>query len=353
MTEYEKKEQEIDIVEIFYILWNARKFIAAVISASLILGIIYLIISANLYRSKITLYSVSDSNNISPFATMAKELGITTSLAMSPNYNIPDIVKSRMLSEKIVSHLWDIDGYDKKITLADYFDDLKNISRPEDIDTDEEIERWTKIRMQSYSEYLSEKRITVAENKQTNLVTVYVFMEQPKLSMDVANYISLFVTKWVNDIQMRTVNENLVFIKERLDIVNRELENSENELKKFKETNRSILNSPDLQLELSRLQRQVLIKQEVYITLIKQKEISQIESNKSFDVVQILDTAIEKTKPFKPGKIQILAGAVLFPLIFSSIFILLTVYINYLIVRSKKAIPGWLAYLKNKILFRK
>ena len=127
-------------------------------------------------------------------------------------------------------------------------------------------------------------------------------MEDAKLARDIANFISLFVANWVNETQKESIKKNLEFINERSAVLGTELQDAENELKKFRETNRNILNSPDLQLELQRLQRQVTIKQEVYLTMVKQREINQIEENKSADVIRILDKAIERYSPVKPNK---------------------------------------------------
>jgi len=310
-----KDDHEIDLIEIIHILWKARKFIAIVTAASLAIGILYIIFATKMYSGTITLYPAKPSAT-SPMAQMAQQMGMAGSSTGDANYNIPDVVKSRTLSEQIVGHKWQIKGYEKEIDLVEYFDKIYEPEKPDWVQTKEDEEDWHTRRLYSYSSMIARDRINVNANLKTGLITVSVIMEQPKLARDIANFISVFVANWVNDTQKESIRKNLDFINERADILGAELQEAENELKNFRETNRNILNSPDLQLELQRLQRQVTIKQEVYLTMVKQREINQIEENKSADVIRILDKAIASSNPSKPSRNKVVllfffVGAVL------------------------------------------
>lgn len=322
-----KQEHEIDLVEIITVLWRARKFIAALTATAVIFGLIYILFATNMYRSTITLYPAVDSGSNSPMTAMARQLGVTGPQTGAASYNIPDVAKSRTLAEKIVSHHWVINGFQKEISLSDYFDSIWGVEKPDYVVTKEDSVRWNEIKFYKYSQFISKERINANMNEETGLITVTVDMEDPKLSKDIANYISQFITTWVNDNQKESIRRNLTFINERAEVLGKELQDAENELKNFRETNRNILNSPDLQLELQRLQRQLTIKQEVYLTMVKQKEINQIEENKSVDVIRILDKAITALKPFFPNKRFIFAVTFAIGLIFGSALIM-TVYLT-------------------------
>ena len=287
----QKNKNEIDLIEIISILWQARKFIAAITGFSLAISILYIMLVTPMYRSSITLYPASDKGSNSPMSAMVRQLGVGGYSGES-NYNIPDVVKSRTLSEKIVSHEWEIDGFDKKVTLVEYFDKLWKIEKPDHVKTKADEDKRNKNKLHSYSAMMASTRINVNTNIETGLITVSVDMEDPNIAKDIANFISLFVTNWVNDTQKESVRDNLLFINERSSVLDTELQEAEIQLKKFRETNRNIRNSPDLQLELQRLQRQLTIKQEVYLTMVKQREINQIDENKTSNVVKILDKAI-------------------------------------------------------------
>lgn len=303
MDDLSRNQSEISFIEILNVLWKGKIYIFSLVTVFLLLSIFYVILATPLYRSSITLYSLNDSGQSGTMANMARQLGVFGNTGvLTTTYNIPDVVKSRTLSEKILLHEWEIEGYDKKVSLVKYFDDIRGSKKPDDLVTEEDVREWNQDKLHSYGKFISRKRVSVSINPETNLITVSVDMEQPELARDIANFISLFVSNWVNENQKVSAQKNLEFINNRLVTAEKQLIQAENDLKTFKDNNRSIINSPDLQLELQRLQRQLLIKQEVYLTLVKQKEIVQIEENKDSDVVRIVDRAIKEKKQIKPNK---------------------------------------------------
>ena len=333
MTEQIQQEnnKEIDLIEIIMILWQSRKFIAIVTGISLVIGIIYIIFATPMYSGTITLYPAQSSSK-SQIAKMAIQMGMTGASSGDANYNIPDVVKSRMLSEQIVTHEWLVDGYEKKINLVEYFDKLWNINESDYVLTKEDKRSWKNRQIHNYSSIIAKERIKVKTNASTGLISVTVLMEDSRLASDIANFISVFVANWVNNTQKESIRKNLEFINERTAILSVELQAAENELKKFRETNRNILNSPDLQLELQRFQRQVIIKQEVYLTMVKQREINQIEKNQSSDVIRILDKAIEPLKASKPRKIFIIFQGFAIGFLFSIIYLVSNYIIKKILV---------------------
>ena len=85
---------------------------------------------------------------------------------------------------------------------------------------------------------------------------------------------------------------------------------AEEALKIFREQNRSIFESPQLQLEQERLGRDVAVLISVFTTLKQQLETAKIEEVKESDYVIILDTPDIPLYPDKPKKklMVILAG---------------------------------------------
>ena len=318
--QYTKPEHEIDLIEIITILWKAKIFIAAVTAISLIIGIIYIKTATPLYSGTITLYPASTGTS-SPSRALARQFGVAGA-AGDENFNIPDVVKSRTLSERIVAHEWEIPGFDRKINLVEYFDTIREVEKPDHIQTKEDEEAWDLRRFYSYSSMIAGQRIEVNANPRTGLIRISVLMENAKLASDIANFISVFVANWVNDTQKDAIRRNLEFINERAAVLGAELQDAENELRRFRETNRNIANSPDLQLEEQRLRRQVTLKQEVYLTMIRQRELNQIEENKSADVIRILDKAIVSYRPAKPNKKLIIGFTGIFGIIISCLYLM-------------------------------
>jgi uncharacterized protein involved in exopolysaccharide biosynthesis len=143
-------------------------------------------------------------------------------------------------------------------------------------------------------------RITVSESKKTGLITVSVLSEEPRLSKEIVAFIADALIKYINQVQLKQASENRQFIEERIKETEAQLNESEETLKRFREDNRSIKDSPELQLELERLMRDVEVNQQVYITLKQQYEIARIEEVKEAPIVNVLDEgreAVEKDWP--------------------------------------------------------
>ncbi|HXK53039.1 MAG TPA: Wzz/FepE/Etk N-terminal domain-containing protein, partial [bacterium] len=154
-----KTDHEIDLIEIITILWKARKFIAIVTAISLAIGILYIIFATKMYSGTITLYP-AQSGAKNPMVQMAAQMGMASASAGDANYNIPDVVKSRTLSEQIVAHKWEIEGFDKPIDLVEYFD---TITGKLDLSNSEK----EKYGLYKYSEMVSNDRISVDSNTKT------------------------------------------------------------------------------------------------------------------------------------------------------------------------------------------
>ena len=86
----------------------------------------------------------------------------------------------------------------------------------------------------------------------------------------------------------QSVTEKINFINQRIYAVGKDLNSSEIKLRKFKEQNRQI-SSPSLELDLARLNRDVQIQNQVYVTLKQQLELAKIEEVQEKSVMQVLD----------------------------------------------------------------
>jgi uncharacterized protein involved in exopolysaccharide biosynthesis len=134
------------------------------------------------------------------------------------------------------------------------------------------------------------------------------------------------IEEYIQNEQKTTTKQNLQYIEKRLETVKKELTQAEEELKRFRESNRVIQSSPELQMELGRLQRQVTIKQEVYLQLQKEREMAEIELVKETPVINVLDEAMKPEERAKPKrKLIVIVGT--FAGFFLSLLIVVLIYV--------------------------
>ena len=303
------KDDVIDLRALAKVIWAGRRFIFLLTGAFTILGIIYALLATPYYKSTITLYPTTSETG----GTLGQLQGLASSFGyrvggMESSYNIPDVVTSRRIRKMILEQYWLTKKYNYPVDLITFWEINDTTSIPLNpivwvknllaapIDSEEDIvKEWEEGVLERLGELIS-----VSENRKTGLISIDVLIEEPQLSADVANYIAEAANDYIQAENSFEASRDRNFIEERLSVVKDELNQAENELKEFRQENRRIADSPELQLEQGRLLRQVEMKQQVYITLQQQLEIARISEVKQTPVIHTLDVAepaIRKDKP--------------------------------------------------------
>jgi uncharacterized protein involved in exopolysaccharide biosynthesis len=153
---------------------------------------------------------------------------------------------------------------------------------------------------------LKYKYISYLQDKKTGIITIKTSFEDPKLSYDfnVALFEELNNTL-ANKMRFK-VSENRKFIEERLAEVKSDLRKSEGILLDFKQRNRS-WNDPSIQLQESRLARDVMLNQELAIQLQKQYELAKIEEAKDMPLLDVIEHPRRALSHSKPSAKKVLA----------------------------------------------
>jgi len=234
---------------------------------------------------------------------LAESFGIG-GLGTAPAYNIPDIINSRRLKKDIILKSWTNSRYQKGSNLIKYWD----IDKPKWFMPSEWISKIlpskrfvADIDLQNIDSAIEELNSLISIDEEVSgLITVSVWMEEPGLSADIANYISKFIIDFIQVEQHREASKNKSFIRDQLMQAKNELSISEEELTEYRKAHPMALDTPDLQLGRGRLIRNVETNQAVYITLRQQYEMAKIEEARESLLVNILDiaeSAVNKDRP--------------------------------------------------------
>ncbi len=299
-----KNNDEIDLIELFMKLWSYRVFIIIFSSVAIILAVIYSLLATEIYDSKVTFYQVQNKQvPSSGIMSIASQFGFGGAGSAGSSYSIADLVSSRKMREQIIYHEWQTEEYDSLLNLIDFW----------------ELEGETPAEIKERALEIMNDKVAYDINEETGLQSITVSTREAQLSADIANYTIQKISEYIQNEQKTSTKENLEYIEKRLNTTKQELRVAEEALKEFREKNRMIAESPELQLEYGRLQREVTIKQEVYLTLQKEKEMAMIELVKETPVINILDEAVKPEKRSKPKrKLIVIIGA--FAGFFLSIF---------------------------------
>jgi len=132
--------------------------------------------------------------------------------------------------------------------------------------------------------------ITVITGRETGIVRVNVKLGSSQLAQQVASRI----LQTLNDYNLRIRQEQAIaertFARERLDEVMAELRAAEGRLEVFQRQNR-VYNSPDLSAQNQRLQRDISMRQQIYMSMEQEYEQARIDAVRSTPVISVLEHA--------------------------------------------------------------
>ena len=307
MSEIKKTQtSEIDLYDIFQLLWKKKKFVISFSAIFTILAIIYSLLATPFYSSYVSIYPIVEGNNNSSIGDLqgiASTFGINIGGQNQTSFNIPDIVNSRVLKKAVILNKWNSQKFDDSVNLITYWeiDDTTGFSLRgflSGLFTPSEKTDPHQAYLESAIETIGEL-ISVKE-EDSGLIVISVLSEDPQLSADIVNFIAEYIKNYVSEEMFAKSTEHRQFIENRMVSSKGELSDSEVALTEFRKKHPMALDTPDLQLDRGRLMRNVEVNQQVYITLRQQHELAKIEELKEAPVINILDkgeAAVEKTKP--------------------------------------------------------
>jgi len=211
----------------------------------------------------------------------------------------PELLRSRTFAEKILNKKFITDKYGKELSLLAI---LMDGNEPSEFNRNELVTTALSP-LQEILEFNQDGSSTFSVIKVTT--------SEPVFSKELAEVVLSELEALNLYFRSQTVIEKTFFIEERIASVKDDLEGSEKRVKEFNEQNRQV-SSPALQLELERLNQEVEVQKEIYLTLRQQLELAKIEEVQETSIVQVLDKPQVPLGPSnKKLKLSVLLSCVL------------------------------------------
>lgn len=268
-----------ELLNLLQSLVKRRKWIYIFVGVTVLTTVILCLSLPNRYTAKAVILpsggTADKLGGLKQFAGLAGDFsfGSTGSSSENSSYLYPDILRSRLISEAVINKVYQYPQGGKKRSqnLFDYFKAKK---------------------MDSAIQALA--RITDFDmNRKTGVITISVTTTNRYLSAAIANEYINQLEKYNLDTRKSKAKQNEEFISQRLEEVKKELKQAEDNLKTIQLKNRNFntASSPELAMELARLEREVEIKSKVFLTLTQQYELARVGAKKDVPIVQVLDYA--------------------------------------------------------------
>lgn len=154
--------------------------------------------------------------------------------------------------------------------------------------------------------------IVASVDKRTGVIGLRVRSRSPVVAAGVANRMVDLLDEFNLDRRQVQSREQRRFTGERTEQAQEELRGAEAALLRFLQANREYVGSPLLEYQHSKLQREVQVKQEIYLTLAKAHEEARIAEVRDIPVITVIDSAVTPVRrAFPRRKLNTLLGLLL------------------------------------------
>ena len=276
-----KKNQQDPIITFWNIIGLIKKslnlvFLFSAISFLASLFFIFFLTSPT-YTTSATIVPASNESSASKMVGIAAQLGISVPNSQGGQIMIlPQILKSRTLAKKMLFKKFDTFKFGSRQDLLKIL--TKKDSSEVGIDT---------LIIKGIRSFVD--AVTIKNDLKTSIITISVKAIEPKLAVEITNSLIEELNTHQKTFNTQQIIKKRIFIEERIEDIHIDLIKAEEKLKSFRIENRKYADSPALLLEFERNLRETELQKQLYITLKKELEITQINEVEESDVLHILD----------------------------------------------------------------
>ena len=222
----------------------------------------------------------------------------------------PEVIKSRRLARTLLKRKFDTQRFGKNVELLVIMNKGEKSGNKEKDIKDAVQNLIGSIEVINYA-------------PMSPLIVIKVSSFEPQLAADLASTLVEELNNLQKYFKNSKISEKKSFIAGRIVDVEKQLTKAEENLKIFRESNRTIFQSPSLMLQQERLIRGVTTLMQIFLTLKSQHELVQIELFDGSSMVEILDKAEAPLYKLGPAKKMLMISALLFSICLSMAIVFL------------------------------
>ena len=155
-----------------------------------------------------------------------------------------------------------------------------------------------------------ERRLGIRIDNQTDVVTLAVRLPRRDLAAAVANRMVDLLNDFNAHYRQSQARMRRAFLQQRLPSAEAELHGAEDALSSFYRTHQLWRQSPELTVEQERLNRQVDVRQEVYLTLRREFETARLQEVDDTPVITVIAAAVPPAERAAPKLLLLLGVAI-------------------------------------------
>ena len=287
--------------------------IKKIFSTGLIIILLIYFFSDRLYTSKAVIAPINDFEQNAVSSVLASQLGLSNNVNIDPK----TIFESEGLKKTIIYRDRELSSNLEKINLIEFWEIGKpKWYNPLDwlgalIDLFKSKNEGNLIIKKRTIEHNAikklNKRISYSQDFYTNEIIITTTMEDRSLAKEINNEIINYINTFITNSKNKNAASQAFFLNKRLNEVKQTLKESENEMEKFLEDNRSFQDSPSLQKIYMRIARKIEIDTQIIIQLTTQMEVNKVnELSEVSNFVIVDDSSFPARKVYPKAFILLL-----------------------------------------------
>ncbi len=285
------KNDQLPVTDILLIFAKKIKLIFLITLFVVVFAIIHSIFIAKpVFKTSAKIMSLGGVSN-SNVAGLASQFGIDIPLRQSePKWSYSEVLKSRPIAETMIKRKYDTKKFGEQLSLM-------NILTIGDKAYEGSLEI---LKNKAINNFI--KMFSINEDPIKGIYTIKLESFEAILCKEIVTDLIDVLDQHQREYNQSKTSETRKFIEERITATRNDLNNAENKLKDFTKSNRRIENSPLLQLEQQRLDREVSVLTNVYTTLKQQFETTKIEELRESKYVVVIDPPYVPLSRSKPNR---------------------------------------------------
>lgn len=271
-------DDEISLWEVLAVLVRRRAVIVRAVLLGAVLAVLLTILRDRTWTTEAA-FRPQGSSGVSELASLASQFGVNVGRGEegeTPEF-YAELLKSREILATVATRSYPAEGGEAALP------DLLEIEADSDA-----------LRLERVVEWLGGGALSVSTSMETGTVTLRVQTRWPEVSRAIADNLLAEISRFNVETRQSQAAAERAFIEERTEMAETDLRTAEQALQSFLQNNRVIGEFSQVKSEFDRLQREVLLRQQVYTTLVQSYEQARISEVRDTPVITILQ------RPFLP-----------------------------------------------------
>lgn len=343
MSENNKEELEIDLLELGKKLWSKKKFIIRCSIIGAIVGIIIAFSIPKEYTTTVILTTESGKSAGSGMGALASMAGINLSTTNGDEVFSPELYPDVLNSTPFIQGLLDIEVIDEaadiNTSLYLYLKEgqkspwwsyilgmpSKLFSLLSTSDSEEKTIPGNNSRHISRTEMSLIEKVkssyTLTTDKKTGVTRIELTAQNPTISAFLADTLTSYLQSYIIDQRTKKAKKDLANSQKLYEQAKENYYKSQQNVATFTDANMNVI-SAKYKINQEKLQNEAAIAYSIYNQMAQQVQMNKIKVQDNTPVFTIIQPAVEPIYPTKPKKMVIVVAFILLSIISTSCWIL-------------------------------